>query len=551
MKKILFIMFFLCWTVPFTADAEEFLNTAESFQLAKTGKLGRGTTLFTAFGAVSVNKKDAGGQGGGAQVAHYCGEFCTQCDTTSGTCNKCENNRYLRKVESDNTCFACPANATCDGRLMTCNNGYYKPKNSWSCSACSTIPIEHGTCKACNAKTGGCTSVQCESGYMTTGTSCTNCQTISVVNGLCTKCHYGTCDAVQCVGGYYASGTQCKACSTISVANGTCTDCNAKTGACTAVSCNTGYYSVGNACASCSKIAIENGTCTACSGGDTCTAVTCDSGYTASDTSCVANASCVASTNCQFPNGTCTTCSNGVCTAGTCNSGYAFRKRRTGGANGIYWEAGCYPTATECSSYGSGATCHFIDTTTGNGQCKTDNSYSGTVCTACPTGTKWVKSDTNVCGHGTCQATSCSDNWYDGNGCLTPWTGCNPWKGTGGGHYWNADGQHTIPSSGVKCWDGYGAHSEITVPEGAKYQAVQIRFWQQAQVSGSFTTDYLLVFNGGSSTVKFVDAVTAPVIGMLKGHKVVFAGGLNGFQKCIYKNGQGNCTCSGNPITCQ
>ena len=70
-----------------------------------------------------------------------------------------------------------------------------------------------------------------------------------------------------------------------------------------------------------------------------------------------------------------------------CKSGYAYRTKRSDGA----WEAGCYPIG-DCDIVRSdlkGATCMFIDKTTGKGQCKTDSVFSSAECSVIGKGYAW------------------------------------------------------------------------------------------------------------------------------------------------------------------
>ncbi len=69
-----------------------------------------------------------------------------------------------------------------------------------------------------------------------------------------------------------------------------------------------------------------------------------------------------------------------------CRSGYAWREERSG-----YWEAGCYPIGNcdEVRPGLEGATCMFVDKTTGKGQCKTDNVMTGTECSVIGKGYAW------------------------------------------------------------------------------------------------------------------------------------------------------------------
>ena len=117
--------------------------------------------------------------------------------------------------------------------------------------------------------------------------------------------------------------------------------------------------------------------------------------------------------------------------------------------------------------------------------------------------------------------------------------------------FWNANGSMTIPS-GYACIDGYGANSSITMPSGTPaYSSVNIRFWDYASVSGSFTTSELSSLSHTASRLSDLDPVITfknPVTvngtvklaeasgstsGNRKGVKMVFSGGLNGNPSCV------------------
>lgn len=109
----------------------------------------------------------------------------------------------------------------------------------------------------------------------------------------------------------------------------------------------------------------------------------------------------------------------------------------------------------------------------------------------------------------------------------------------------------TIPS-GYACIDGYGANSSITMPSGTPaYSSVNIRFWDYASVSGSFSTTELSSLSHTSTRLSDLDPVITfknPVTvngtvklaeasgstkGNRKGVKMVFSGGLSGNPSCV------------------
>ncbi len=136
---------------------------------------------------------------------------------------------------------------------------------------------------------------------------------------------------------------------------------------CTSATCETGYgwWAVSSQAPTCNKCTVpaHATSCSACqydaTYGQKCTQATCETGYT-------------------WKTGT-----NGYsCQPITCSTGYAFRTKRDG-----EWDAGCYPIG-DCDTVRSdldGATCMFVNPTTGLGQCKTDTVYSSSECIAsCP-----------------------------------------------------------------------------------------------------------------------------------------------------------------------
>ena len=134
----------------------------------------------------------------------------------------------------------------------------------------------------------------------------------------------------------------------------------------------------------------------------------------------------------------------------------------------------------------------------------------------------------------------------DGDSCTE--VACDPWKPETGGHYWNANGSHSIPSKDVRCWHGYGAYATISVPN-ASYNSVGIRFHQGASVSGSFSTKQLSIINGTSATkagdVTFSSPVTVTeYVHLAKGRTATFNGGLRGSPACKVEGGDGTCTCT-------
>lgn len=69
-------------------------------------------------------------------AAVNCSSGCEQC-TNEYHCTLCYSNHYMNSYE----CFPCPANATCDGRRFTCNNGYTSAGSPGSCVP-ATTPVK-------------------------------------------------------------------------------------------------------------------------------------------------------------------------------------------------------------------------------------------------------------------------------------------------------------------------------------------------------------------------------------------------------------------------
>ena len=132
--------------------------------------------------------------------------------------------------------------------------------------------------------------------------------------------------------------------------------------------------------------------------------------------------------------------------------------------------------------------------------------------------------------------------------------------------FWNGDGSHT---AGRKdgCLDFYGSYATITIPNGANYSNVNIRFWSRAAVNGSFTTDTLRstyhtasALNDLNTTITFNNAVTASKVELAeaasggKGVTMKFPKGLSGNPTCkVVKqksgSGCGYASCQDNMTT--
>lgn len=136
---------------------------------------------------------------------------------------------------------------------------------------------------------------------------------------------------------------------------------------------------------------------------------------------------------------------------------------------------------------------------------------------------------------------------------------------------WNANGSMSVPS-GYSCIDGYGANSNITMPSSASFTEVNIRFWDRASVSGSFTTSALKSLGHTSwylddldTVITFNDPVTvngtvylqeasSSKKGARKGVTMKFSKGLKGSPNCVVEkknesSGCGYASCSSNATT--
>lgn len=292
-----------------------------------------------------------------------CKPGCAAC-ISAKLCKKCEAGFYLKTgtcypcsaiAVENGTCTACSSTGTCTA--VSCNEGYKAngakcekitcPTGEYlsgsTCKACSTIPVENGTCKACTSGA-SCDAVDCNIGYKTVGTTCVkvecplNCAACDSW-GFCYQCENGytlSDDRLSCLP---ACSENCKTCS-----NGVCTDCG------------DGYTLNDGKCLDCSVYNVGNGTCTACDEYG-CTDAECngsnaffnptfrkcgvecdtnqylDSSYTCRD--CPAGqtspggwfanpTNCYSCDGIPVDGGRCTECKNGSCTKAECEDGYVL-----------------------------------------------------------------------------------------------------------------------------------------------------------------------------------------------------------------------------------
>ena len=262
---------------------------------------------------------------------------CSSIKIEKGTCTDCT-------VDGTCTAVSCNKGYTANGakcEKITCPTGEYLSGST--CKACSTIPVENGTCKACTSGA-SCDAVDCNIGYKTVGTTCVkvecplNCAACDSW-GFCYQCENGytlSDDRLSCLP---ACSENCKTCS-----NGVCTDCG------------DGYTLSDGKCLDCSVYNVGNGTCTECDEYG-CTDAECngsntffnptfrkcgvecdvnqylDSSYTCRDCPAGQTSSggwfanptnCYSCDSIPVDGGRCTECKNGSCTKAECEDGYVL-----------------------------------------------------------------------------------------------------------------------------------------------------------------------------------------------------------------------------------
>ena len=350
--------------------------------------------------------------------------FCTTTGTcTAATCDKgykanggkcekivCSAGQYI----SGTSCADCPAGSYCDGTdKHSCASGTWSSAKASSCTACSAISIDHGSCHGCSS-TGTCTSVWCDDGYQSSGNKCVkvSCSAGQYICGnYCCSCSAGTYSSssgstscTNCPYGKwsYSGASSCVSCSAISVANGTCTSCTS-TGSCTAVSCNSGYTANGTTC---EKITCP-ANCKTCSDSSTCTA--CNSYYALENGICVD----ICRNYVKFEGGTCEKyCIQDYgkeCLSAVCTSGSPHRKEVISAKGYSYSHYYCCPTnCAECTDWEQCTACNS-GYTLKNGLCvQTPTCAAGEYanssgnCVSCSTIT--VKASNGYPGSGKCTA---------------------------------------------------------------------------------------------------------------------------------------------------
>ena len=262
----------------------------------------------------------AAGCNSGVCALGTCNAGFANCDSLAA--NGCEVN-----VTSDpNHCNGCSIVCAYTNASATCNNG--------TCAL--------GTCNTGFANCDGVASNGCEVNLTSDVNNCNACGTKCPTTGGTPVCASGVCGYSSCGAGLATcpSGTTCGTNITNDVNN--CGGCGTK-------------CSYANAAASCVSSACTMGACTTGYGN-------CDGSAT---NGCEVNLktdvnNCNAcGTECSFANAS-ATCSNGVCTMGTCNAGYADCDGNA--ANGCEVNLktdvnNCNACGTKCSAANGTATC--------------------------------------------------------------------------------------------------------------------------------------------------------------------------------------------------
>ena len=137
---------------------------------------------------------------------------------------------------------------------------------------------------------------------------------------------------------------------------------------------------------------------------------------------------------------------------------------------------------------------------------------------------------------------SCGSQGYSetiDDGCGGTYYKCNEvfnCRTDGNFHYWNADGAHNVPDN-VCGWDGYGGYSQITIKNNPVYDEVNIRFWRDATINGSFSTKKLVMGWSDCAPSPYVfnnKVVVNGVILLQNNITPTFKGGLSGNYTCEY-----------------
>ena len=103
-----------------------------------------------------------------------CPIYCSVCESTSSgmSCSACGSGCFLKGIYG---CSPCGAGTYSKGgtatSCRTCPAGTWSEWASSSCSPCSSIAVENGTCTSCSS-TGTCSAISCNSGYTLSNGKC-------------------------------------------------------------------------------------------------------------------------------------------------------------------------------------------------------------------------------------------------------------------------------------------------------------------------------------------------------------------------------------------
>ncbi len=133
MKK-LFLFFILAGFFPLAIQAEQILQSSESFMTAKVVKLGRGS-VNTGYSSINLSAEYT-------ELLEECDDNCLEssCNRQTGVCSACKPGRYLK----NNLCLACPDNATCSGNSSFKCNASYRKAGETCLGLCSGVSCKSG-----------------------------------------------------------------------------------------------------------------------------------------------------------------------------------------------------------------------------------------------------------------------------------------------------------------------------------------------------------------------------------------------------------------------
>lgn len=394
---------------------------------------------------------------------------CTKIDTTSDS-NNCGSigNTCNIAGASAQTCTnsKCVASSCSSGYTLSSSGSCTKINTSSDANNCGSVgnvcALDGANTQVCSA--GTCVAVTCKSGYTYWFGKCysftddeDNCGSVgnscsSLTGSTAATCVSGTCKATSCSSGYTLASGKCTAINTSSDLNNcgsvgnVCAVANAATqmcssGVCKATTCNTGYgYSNGacvntqsdtNNCGSPGNVCALSGAATQSCVSGKCAAVTCSSGYVLSSSgTCTKVNTSTDVKNCGSIGNVCAVdgasdnvCTNGVCKAAACNTGYTYSSAGTCTKIDTSSDVNnCGSTGNKCAVTGAltqacvSGTCKATTCTSAytlsNGACSkidttSDTNNCGSVGNVC----KVTGASAQSCVSGSCQATACSTGY--------------------------------------------------------------------------------------------------------------------------------------------